>query len=107
MGDATICDDTKVTLVTDDEDSKLKEASDREEPPLAESTVISNGDTTLTEEQNESTEADRNHMTKKKIKIKIIKQTTKLNKKMKNSCCSFVTDVAKVDVRGKWINVSD
>merc|ERR1711915_327866 len=97
--DVTICDDTKVTLVTDDEDSKLKEASDGEEPPLAESTVISNGDTTLTEEQNESTEADRNHMTKKKIKI--IKQTTKLNKKMKNSCCSFVTDVAKVDVRGK------
>merc|ERR1719244_2339262 len=105
--DATMCDDTKVTLVTDDEDSKLKEASDGEEPPLAESTVITNGDATLTEEQNESTEADRNHMTKKKKKIKIIKQTTKLNKKMKNSCCSFVTDVAKVDVRGKWINVSD
>ena len=78
-----------------------------EEVPSAESTVISNGETTLTEDQNESAEADRSHVTKKASKIRIVKQTTKLNKKMKTSCCSFVTDVAVVDVSGKWMNVSD
>ena len=70
-------------------------------------TITFNGETTLTDEQNESTEADRSQLTKKKRKIQIIKQTTKLNKKMKNSYCSCVTDVAVVDVRGRWLNVSD
>ena len=108
------CDQTNATLLRSDEsictsedDSKTNDASFEEHAPNAESTVISNGETDLTEEQNESTEADRNHLTKKKRKIQIIKHTTKLNKKMKNSCCSFVTDVAIVDVRGKWVNVSD
>ena len=73
----------------------------------SESKIISNEETTLTEEQNESTEADRNHLTKKKIKIPMIKHTIKLNMKKKNSCCSFVADVAVVDVHGKWVNVSD
>merc|ERR1712066_232529 len=60
--------------------------------PVAESTVVSNGDTS--EENNESTEADRNHV---KTKIKIIKtQTSKLNNKMKTSCCSFVVDAADI-----------
>ena len=73
----------------------------------SESEIIPNEERTLTEEQNESTEADRNHLTKKKIKIPMIKHKIKLNMKKKNSCCSFMTDVAVVDVRGKWVNVSD
>ena len=85
----------------------VKEESFEDEAPIAESTVIGNGETTLTEEQNESPEADRSQLTKKKRKIQMIKHTTKLNKKMKNSCCSCVTDVAVVDVRGRWVNVSD
>eukprot|EP00090_Calanus_glacialis_P026119 TRINITY_DN4096_c0_g1_i7.p1 TRINITY_DN4096_c0_g1~~TRINITY_DN4096_c0_g1_i7.p1 ORF type:complete len:770 (-),score=237.96 TRINITY_DN4096_c0_g1_i7:508-2817(-) len=101
------CNQTNVTLMNYEEDSNAKEELFEDEAPIAESTVIANGETTLTEEQNESTEADRSQLTKKKRKIQIIKHTTKLNKKMKNSCCSCVTDVAVVDVRGRWVNVSD
>merc|ERR1712106_1066078 len=101
------CDQTNVTLVEDEDDSHAKDTSFEEESPIAESTVISIAENGLTDDQNESTEADRNHLTKKKRKIQIIKHTTKLNKKMKNSCCSFVTDVAVVDVGGRWVNVSD
>merc|ERR1712129_308012 len=98
---------TMVTLLNDNDDTDLKDESLEEETPIAESTILSNGETNLNEDQNDSAEADRNHLTKKKRTIKIIRQTTKLNKKMKTSCCSFVTDVAEVDVRGKWVNVSD
>merc|ERR1712142_1057430 len=78
-------------------DPDEKDATFIEKSPSEESTALSNGDmTTLTDEQNETTEADRNHLTKKKRKVKII-----------TSCCSFVKDVALVDVRGKWVNVSD
>ena len=101
------CNQTNVTLINYAEDSDAKEESFEDEAPIAESTITSNGETTLTDEQNESTEADRSQLTKKKRKIQIIKHTTKLNKKMKNSCCSCVTDVAVVDVRGRWVNVSD
>lgn len=101
------CNQTNVTLINTGDISDAKEESFEDEAPVAESTVMSNGETTLTDEQNESTEADRSQLTKKKRKIQIIKHTTKLNKKMKNSCCSFVTDVAVVDVRGRWVNVSD
>jgi len=100
-------DKTTVTLLKDNDDTDAKDDSFEEENPIAESTILSNGETTLNEDQNDSTEADRNHLSKKKKTIKIIRQTTKLNKKMKTSCCSFVTDVAVVDVRGKWVNVSD
>jgi len=72
-----------------------------------ESVAISNGETTLAEDQNEITEADRNHLDKKKRKVRIIKNTNKLNKKVTTSCCSFVADVALIDVSGKWVNVSD
>lgn len=116
-GDAdSTFDQTNVTLLKSDEtlekiEEDTNEESFEESTPQGESTVLSNGENILTDEQNESTEADRNHLTKKKRKIKIIKQTAKLNnalnKKMKNSCCSFVTDVAVVDIRGKWVNVSD
>ena len=100
-------DQTNITIVNEDDASNVKDNSFEEEDPIAESTIISNEENKLTEDQNESTEADRNHIAKKKRKIRIIKQTSKLNKKMKTSCCSFVTDVAVVDVRGKWVNVSD
>ena len=99
---------TTVTLLKADESMDvIEDDSITNDAPNAESTVISNGETILTDEQNESTEADRNQLTKKKRKIQIIKHTAKLNRKMKNSCCSFVTDAAVVDVRGKWVNVSD
>ena len=99
------------TNVTELEDTTL--TADNDESignliPAAESTTLSNGDTNSNnEEQNESTEADRIHVKKKK-KIKIIKtQTSKLNNKMKTSCCSFVLEAADVVVGGKWVNVSD
>jgi len=102
--DLSSYDQTNITILKEEDDSNAND----EEVPIAESTVTSNGETTLTEDQNESTEADRNHGTlKKKRKIRIVKQTSKLNKKMKTSCCSVVTDVAVVDVSGKWMNVSD
>jgi hypothetical protein len=94
--------------------------SDEIDGPQAESTVIGGADITSAlneEEQNESTEADRNHLTDKKKnkkpnkKVVIIKkQTLRLNKKIKKvgGCCSFVVDVAQVEVSGgKWVNVSD
>ena len=94
------CNQTNVTLMNYEDDSDAKEELFEDETPIAESTVIVNGETTLTEEQNDSPEADRSQLTKKKRKIQMIKHTTKLNKKMKNSCCSFVTNVSMVDVRG-------
>jgi len=80
--------------------------------PNAESTTLSNGDTiSNNDDHEESTEADRNHLQKTRTKrIQIIKKKSvkKLNEKMKEgSCCSFVVDAAEVDVRGRWINVSD
>ena len=105
--DISAYDQTNITIVNEDDASNVIDNSFEEEDPIAESKIISNGETSFTEDQNESTEADRNHIVKKKRKIRIVKQTSKLNKKMKTSCCSFVTDVAVVDVRGKWVNVSD
>ena len=101
------------TNVTEIEDTTL--TADNDESignliPVAESTIVSNGDTNSNNgEHDESTEADRNHIVKKKKKkIRIIKtQTSKLNNKMKSSCCSFVVDAAEVLVGGKWVNVSD
>merc|ERR1719445_1602690 len=91
------------TNVTEIEDTTL--TADNDESignliPVAESTIVSNGDTNSNNgEHDESTEADRNHMKTKKKKIKIIKtQTSRLNKKMKTSCCSFVVDAADIVV---------
>lgn len=94
--------------------------SDEIDGPQAESTVIGGTDVTSAlneEDHNESTEADRNHLTEKKKKKKtnkkvviIKKQTLRLNKQIKKAggCCSFVVDVAQVEVSGgKWVNVSD
>merc|ERR1712142_413029 len=83
--DISAYDQTNITIVNEEDETNVKDDSFEEEDPIAESTVITNGETTLTEDQNESTEADRNHIAKKKRKIKIIKQTSKLNKKMKTS----------------------
>ena len=87
--------------ITTDNDETLEGLT-----PNAESTILSNGDTTSSHEE-EATEADRG-IKKKQKKIKIIKtQTKKLNKKMRTSCCSFVVDAADVVVGGCWVNVSD
>jgi len=110
INDETAFDQTNMTDIQ--EDTTLVADNDEtigEIAPEAESTVLSNGDT-LSSNEEESTEADRNHLkVKSKKKIKIIKKqaVTKLNKKMKNSCCSFVVDAADVDVGGRWVNVSD
>jgi len=87
--------------------SDTKDEKFIEENSTEESAAISNDETTLAEDQNEITEADRNHLDKKKRKVRIIKNTNKLNKKVTTSCCSFVADVALIDVSGKWVNVSD
>jgi len=63
--------------------------------------------TELNEEHNESTEADRNHLNKKLRMTNITKQTAKLKKRVKKSCCPYITDVALVEVEGQWVNVSD
>ena len=107
LGD-TMLEQTNVTEIEDTTITADNDESIGNLIPAAESTTISNGDTNSNnEEQNESTEADRIHIKKKK-KIKIIKsQTSKLNNKMKNSCCSFVLEAADVVVGGKWVNVSD
>merc|ERR1712079_838816 len=91
-GDNTIFEKTNVTEIH--EDTTLVNVAVNDETmegvtPNAESTMISNGDTASHIEE-ESTEADQG-IQKKKKKIKIIKkQTAKLNKKMRASCCSFV-----------------
>jgi len=100
------CIDNSTDEICQDQ-SDTKDGKFIEEYSTEESAAISNGDTTIAEDQNETTEADRNHLDKKKRKVRIIKHTNKLNKKITTSCCSFVTDVALIDVRGKWVNVSD
>jgi len=73
--------------------------------PVAESTVISNGDA---DDHNESTEADRMHLMKKTSKIIIRKTTKKINRRIKKSClCDCVVDVAEVYTKGKWLDISD
>jgi len=84
--------------------SDTKDGKFIEEYSTEESAAISNGDTTIAEDQNEITEADRNHLDKKKRKVRILKNTSR---KVTTSCCSFVSDLALIDVRGKWVNVSD
>ena len=107
--DNTVFEKTNMTEVH--EDTTLVNVTDNDETleglsPDAESTMLSNGDT-LSSHEEECTEADRG-LKKKQKKIKIIKtQTKKLNKKMKSSCCSFVVDAADVAVGGTWVNVSD
>merc|ERR1719445_1811624 len=96
-----IQEDTTLVNITTDNDETLEGLT-----PNAESTILSNGDTTSSHEE-EATEADRS-IKKKQKKIKIIKtQTKKLNKKTRTSCCSFVVDAADVVVGGCWVNVSD
>jgi len=73
--------------------------------PVAESTVVSNGDA---DDHNESTEADRMHLMKKTSKIIIRKTTKKINRRIKKSClCDCVVDVAEVYTKGKWLDISD
>lgn len=71
--------------------------------PGAESTQVE-----LDEEQNESTEADRMTVVRKQSKVLLKKQTQRLNRRIKRSCLGdCVVDIAIVDIRGKWVDVSD
>merc|ERR1712013_817715 len=101
-------DFTHNSLDEDDQvHSDTKDEEFIEEYPTEESAAISNGETLLAEDQNEITEADRDHHEKKKRKVRIVKSVNKVNKRVQTSCCSFVSDVALIDVNGKWVNVSD
>lgn len=107
--DDTAFEQTNITEIQ--EDTTLVADNDEtigEISPDAESTMIGNGDT-LSSNEEESTEADRGLKKKSKKKIRIIKKqaVTKLNKKVKNSCFSFVVDASDVRVGGRWVNVSD
>ena len=132
MEDVSSFEQTNLTVVEQDDTLRVEnEESFTENSPNAESTVLSSGDSNSNQEDpDESTEADRNHLSKKTKKIKIIKQTVKavrLDKKIKSGgCCrsllyltalctilyllpsvSFVADAAEVRVSGRWVNVSD
>jgi len=94
-----------------------------DETPQAESTTLSNGGESdpsvpLNAEQDDSTEADRNHTTdieknpsskKSKLKKVTIQRTTAvLHNRMRRSCCTLVADVATIEVgNGRWVDVSD
>ena len=110
-----------------------------DETPQAESTTLSNGGESdpsvpLNVEQDDSTEADRNHTTniekkpskKSKLKKVTIQRTTAVlhnrmrrscctntkckiqNTEKNRSCCTLVADVATIEVgNGRWVDVSD
>merc|ERR550534_1250750 len=93
-----------------------------DETPQAESTTLSNGGESdpsvpLNVEQDDSTEADRNHTNivkktsskKSKLKKVTIQRTTAvLHNRMRRSCCTLVADVATIEVgNGRWVDVSD
>jgi len=116
-----LLDQTEVTSLDDQPNDETNQTGDKNVDklgdPQAESTIINTEEISSAlneEEQNESTEADRNHLSekgKKKKKVIIIKkQTLRLNKKIQKAggCCSFVVDAAQVETGGgKWVNVSD
>jgi len=127
-------EDTKVTVLQTDDtmDPAMEEAEEGSEPeansevigdetPQAESTTLSNGGESdpsvpLNVEQDDSTEADRNHTNivkkpskKSKLKKVTIQRTTAvLHNRMRRSCCTLVADVATIEVgNGRWVDVSD
>jgi len=125
QGDASIpdyyqqVDQTEFSLVnhttTDIDDSiqeETEELTDKQVieadlgKPGAESTII-----VTEEEHNESTEADRADritVVKKQSKLLLRKQSARINRRLKRSCLTdCLVDIATVDTRGKWIDVSD
>merc|ERR1711971_72896 len=119
-------DDTMDPTMEETEEGSEPEANSEvigDETPQAESTTLGNGgeadpSVPLNSEQDDSAEADRNHMTtseKKKPKItskmkKVTLQrtTAALHSRLRKSCCTLVADVATVEVgNGRWVDVSD
>ena len=90
-----------------------------EEAPQAESTTLGAAEeegeegeegAPLNTEQDETTEADRNHELPRKSrkKVTLLRTSLALQGRMRRSCCTLVTDLASVDVsRGTWVDVSD
>lgn len=78
------------------------------EAPEAESTTLEQDKAEA--EHDESTEADRMQLVKKHSKRILKKQTLKLRKAVKKNhhlVGGSAADMAVVEVRGRWINVSD
>merc|ERR1712200_384037 len=77
----------------------------------AEEEAVNNGpaaESTAVDIENETTEADRMTLVRKQSKVVLKRQRARLNQKLKGSClASCVLDVALVDTRGKWVDVSD
>jgi len=53
--------------------------------------------------ENESVEADRINVVKKHSKVLLKKQKARL----RNNCLHCITDIAVVDTRGRWVDISD
>ena len=123
----SLADATQVTVIKEEtvangirQESSEPEANSEVveyETPRAESTTIGSGGEDedskmpLNTEQDDSAEADRDHLapTKKSLgKVTIQRTSAVLNKQLRRSCCSLVTDVATVEVgSGRWVDVSD
>jgi hypothetical protein len=115
----------ELLITKDEETTRLDNGSvDNSEliaDPVAESTMMNGGDAgtgseegnEVVSEQDECTEADRITVDKtttvrKQSKILLVKQRARLNKKLKKSCFGeCIVDLATVDHRGRWIDVSD
>jgi len=112
-------------LITKDEEALENGSIDNSEltaDPIAESTMMNGGDNTINggedgsevlSEQDECTEADRISVQKvatvrKQSKILLQRQRARFNKKLNKSCFGeCIIDLATVDHRGRWIDVSD
>jgi len=87
-------------IVKDGPEDNKDEEEAASNGPAAESTAV--------EIENETTEADRMTFVRKQSKIVLKRQRARLNRTLKSSCLSScVLDVALVDTRGKWVDVSD
>lgn len=121
-GDAEGWADATATTLLHPGDATVEEGSEPEataevvedEAPQAESTTLGaeeeEEEAPLNTEQDETTEADRNHDLPKKArkKVTLLRTSAMLQSRMRRSCCTLVTDVASVDVsRGRWVDVSD
>jgi len=92
----------------EDYPDKIVEEDEGMEAPEAESTTVEQAKAEA--EQNESVEADRMQLVKKHSKRILKKQTLKLRKAVvKNQTLvgGEAADMATVEVRGRWVNVSD
>lgn len=114
-GEEECHDGTTYSLLNDTttliEDSSEEIMKDGPEDNKAEEEAVNNGpaaESTAVDIENETTEADRMTLVRKQSKVVLKRQRARLNQKLKGSClASCVLDVALVDTRGKWVDVSD